>query len=325
MTIVSQFSPILKKTSHLLRLVRTSPLTLSSPFSLLFHLQIYPLIQFRLTRRPPQLYNLPAIPQLRSRTLLLLYQLDYSFQFLPENDQSENTQELPPFTSLLSDVRPLLSRPNPFKFRLHHSILGRQHRREYYTNRARRTKRPRFNQHLQYSLKPEFSTREIVVWDSRLQEYTIQSTSLHSQRLVVLPQAITAHSRSTLLHQTSSLTINFPPTHLFRCPINSTTMGLPPASIVCGRPPLTTPSHAPPLRQPITDDTFILQPKNPSKQDAEALQPPPGSSSLLPSLLQHQAQSLQAINTTLPTVLPTLQVRTTRPQDITNYCPSNSE
>ena len=62
-------------------------------------------------------------------------------------------------------------------------------------------------------------------------------------------------------------------------------------------PPLITHSHASPLRQSITGDTSILpliQPKNPSQQDAEELQPPPGSSSLLPSRLQHQAQSLQA-------------------------------
>ena len=75
---------------------------------------------------------------------------------LPENDQSNTTEELPPFSSLLSDVRPLLSRPNHLKLQPDHSALGRQHRREECTNHARRTKRPRFNQHLQYCLKPEF-------------------------------------------------------------------------------------------------------------------------------------------------------------------------
>ena len=34
-----------------------------------------------------------------------------------------------------------------------------------------------------------------MVWDSKRQEYTIQSTSLPSQRLVVPPQAITALPR----------------------------------------------------------------------------------------------------------------------------------
>ena len=114
---------------------------------------------------------------------------------LHENDQSKTTKETPPLSSLLSDVRPLLSRPNHQKNDQDHSALEREHRREIYTDRARRTKRRRFNQHLQYSLKPEFSTWRIVFWDNRRQEYTIQGTSLPSQRLVVPPQEITALSR----------------------------------------------------------------------------------------------------------------------------------
>ena len=109
----------------------------------------------------------------------------------PEVSQSEDTPELP-FSSFVSDVRPLLSRPNQLKLRPDPAVLGRQHRREYYTNHARRTRRPRFNQQLQYCLKPEFCKWEITFWDGRRQEYTIQNTSLPSQRLVVPPQAITA-------------------------------------------------------------------------------------------------------------------------------------
>ena len=114
---------------------------------------------------------------------------------LPKTDQPKTTEKLPPFHSLLSDVRPLLSRPNRLKLQPDQSAQGRQHRREYYTNRTRKTKRPRFDQNLQYSLKQEFSTWEIIFWDSRRQQYTIQSTSLPSQRLVVPPQAITAFPR----------------------------------------------------------------------------------------------------------------------------------
>ena len=110
----------------------------------------------------------------------------------PEVSQSEDTSELPTFSSLLSDVRPLLSRPNQLKLRPDSTVLGRQHRREYYTNHARRTRRPRFNQQLQYCLKPEFCKWEIIFWDGKRQEYTIQNTFLPSQRLVVPPQAITA-------------------------------------------------------------------------------------------------------------------------------------
>ena len=114
---------------------------------------------------------------------------------LPKPGQPKTPEKLPPFHSLLSDVRPLLSRPNDLKLQPDPSALGRQHRREYYTNHTRRTKQPRFDQNLQYSLKHEFSIWEIIFWDSRLQEYTIQSTSLPSQRLVVPPQAITAFPR----------------------------------------------------------------------------------------------------------------------------------
>ena len=110
----------------------------------------------------------------------------------PEVSQFEDTSELPSFSSLLSDVRPLLSKPNQLKLRPDPAVLGRQHRREYYTNHARRTRRPRFNQQLQYGFKPEFCKWEIIFWDGKRQEYTIQNTYLPSQRLVVPPQTITA-------------------------------------------------------------------------------------------------------------------------------------
>ena len=83
---------------------------------------------------------------------------------------------------------------------------------------------------------------------------------------------------------------------------NSTAMSLPLVQIFFGLPPSVTPSPAPPLRQLITEGTFILpliQPENPSKHDAETLQPPPGSSPLLPPPLQHQAQCLQTIHKTI--------------------------
>ena len=66
---------------------------------------------------------------------------------------------------------------------------------EYYTNRAGRVRRPQFNHHLRNSLESELSTWKIILFDSRRQEYTIQNTSLPSQRLVVPPQAIPALSR----------------------------------------------------------------------------------------------------------------------------------
>ena len=83
---------------------------------------------------------------------------------------------------------------------------------------------------------------------------------------------------------------------------NSTMMSLPRAQTFCGMPPLITPSHAPPLRQPSTDKTFslpLIQQKSPSQQDAAARQPPPGSTTLLSSPLQNQANCLQAFHKTI--------------------------
>ena len=82
---------------------------------------------------------------------------------------------------------------------------------------------------------------------------------------------------------------------------NSTTMSLPLTRLICGMPPQTIPSDAPPINQQIPDGTFLLpllQPTNQSKQDAAVHQPTPGSSALLHSALQHQANCLQAIHKT---------------------------
>ena len=83
---------------------------------------------------------------------------------------------------------------------------------------------------------------------------------------------------------------------------NSTTMSLTLAQLICGVPPQIIPSHSPSINQQITDGTFLLhllQPSNQSKTDAAARQPTPVSSALLSSLLQHQANCLQAIHKTI--------------------------
>ena len=82
----------------------------------------------------------------------------------------------------------------------------------------------------------------------------------------------------------------------------SNPMSLPLAQLICGMPPQTIPSLAPSINQHIADNTLLLpllQPTNQSKPDAAAHQPTPGSSALLPSSLQHQANCLQAINETI--------------------------
>ena len=83
---------------------------------------------------------------------------------------------------------------------------------------------------------------------------------------------------------------------------HSTTMSLPLAQLISGMPPQTIPSLAPSINQQLTDSTFLLpllQPTNQSTPDAAAHQPTPGSSTLLPSSLQHQANCLQAINNSI--------------------------
>ena len=83
---------------------------------------------------------------------------------------------------------------------------------------------------------------------------------------------------------------------------NSTTTRLPLAQLSCGISPQIIPSHPPSINQYIADGTFflpLLQPTNQSKPDAAADQPIPGSSALLCSPLQHQANCLQAIHKTI--------------------------
>ena len=82
---------------------------------------------------------------------------------------------------------------------------------------------------------------------------------------------------------------------------NSTIMSHPLAHLICGMPPQAIPSHAPSVNTHTTDGTFLhplLQPTK-SMPDAAVHQPTPGSSLLLPSSLQHQANCLQAIHKTI--------------------------
>ena len=74
-------------------------------------------------------------------------------------------------------------------------IIARQHKTEHFARLARAEKYPRFKPHLHYRLKPEFSSLEILFWDTQRQELTIQKTLLTSQRLVVPLRTITAISQ----------------------------------------------------------------------------------------------------------------------------------
>ena len=93
------------------------------------------------------------------------------------------------------NTRPPVPRPRHSNSQNHAKsvALYKQHRREYFASRARIIKKPRFNRHLPYKLKPEFSSWEIIYWDSTRQEFTIKNNSLPSQRIVVPLRAISAH------------------------------------------------------------------------------------------------------------------------------------
>ena len=76
--------------------------------------------------------------------------------------------------------------------------IARQDKREHFARLARAVKCPRFNPHSDYGLRPEFSSWELLFWDSQRQEFTIKNTLLPSQRLVVQLRAITANSQQKL-------------------------------------------------------------------------------------------------------------------------------
>ena len=71
--------------------------------------------------------------------------------------------------------------------------IARHHKREHFTRLARAVKCPRFNPHLHYKLRPEYSSWKLLFWDSHRQEFTSGKTLLPSQRLVVPLRAITAN------------------------------------------------------------------------------------------------------------------------------------
>ena len=85
------------------------------------------------------------------------------------------------------DARASLSRPN--RFQRNEQIL-KQKRRESRYRQHKSFRRPQYNPCLHYQVTKAFSSWEIVFWDYKRQEYTIQNTVLSSQRFVVPLTAI---------------------------------------------------------------------------------------------------------------------------------------
>ena len=110
---------------------------------------------------------------------------------------ASDDESLRPTDTSGRNTRPSVSRPRNSNPQNHAKsvALYKQHRREHFASRARVVKKPRFNRHLPYKLKPEFSSWEIIYWDSTRQEFTIKNNSLPSQRIVVPLRAISAHLR----------------------------------------------------------------------------------------------------------------------------------
>ena len=120
--------------------------------------------------------------------------INKSIPFSTVNLESEDEPLLPADISR-ENIRPATSRPRHANSQNNAKsvALYKQHRREYFASRARIVKKPRFNRHLPYKLKPEFSSWEIMYWDGTWQEFTIKNNSFPSQRIVVPLRAITAH------------------------------------------------------------------------------------------------------------------------------------
>ena len=149
-----------------------------------------------LTNTPINFTDSPVTSRQESRVNILLPSFCGS-KAQSSKTQSEESQSNPSSPRRLrsnstalgtstQDARATLSRPNRFQ---RNQIL-KQKRRESRYRHPNFVRRPRYNTCLHYRLTSAFSSWEIVFWDYKRQEYTIQNTALPSQRLVVPLAAI---------------------------------------------------------------------------------------------------------------------------------------
>ena len=150
-----------------------------------------------LTNAPIQYIYHPATPQQESRINVLLPSLCGSRAQSVKTQSEESQSNLSSSRRFRSnstalgtttqDARASLSRPNWFQGK---QQTFNQQRRERFFRHCNSVKRPRYNPHFHYQLTKVFSSWEIVFWDHKRQEYTIQKTVLSSQGLVVPLSAI---------------------------------------------------------------------------------------------------------------------------------------
>ena len=149
------------------------------------------------TNAPIQFIDQPATPGQESRVNILLPSLGGS-KAQSAKTQSEGSRSNPSsprrfrsdstaLGTTTQDARASLSRPNRFQRK---QQIFNQQKRERIFRHCNSVKRPRYNPHLHYQLTKVFSSWEIVFWDQKRQEYSIQNTLLSSQRLVVPLSAI---------------------------------------------------------------------------------------------------------------------------------------
>ena len=145
-----------------------------------------------LTNAPIQSTDHPATSRQESRVNILLPSL-FGSKVYSNKTQSEESQTNPSFSkqlasnltapgTLTQDARASLSRPNQLQ---RNQQIGKQKRKERRYRHNKSVRRPRNDPSLHYQLTNAFISWEIVFWDHRRQEYTIQNTVLSSQRIVV--------------------------------------------------------------------------------------------------------------------------------------------
>ena len=148
-----------------------------------------------LTDNPIQFKDRPTTSRQESRIIILLPSLAGSTNQKNQSEESQSNPSPPkrlpsnltaPGTSI-KDARASLSGPNQFQ---RSQQTRRQKRREGCYRLNQSVRRPRYNLSLHYHLTKVFSSWEIIFWDHRRQEYTIQNTVLSSQRIVVPLSAI---------------------------------------------------------------------------------------------------------------------------------------
>ena len=153
--------------------------------------------QQSLTNNPIQFTDHPTTSRQESRVNILLRSL-FGSKAHSNKTQSEESQSNPAsprrhssnsaaLRTSTQDARASLSGPNRFQ---RNQQIAEEKRKEGHYQHHKTVRRPPYNPYLHYRLTNAFSSWEIVFWDHRRQEYTIQNIALTSQKLVVPLTAI---------------------------------------------------------------------------------------------------------------------------------------